>query len=152
VASLHHQVWIDAPVGKVFDALATAEGLGNWWVPHTASLTTSGTVLSHEPGGQHGTVRMLVVEAKRPSRVEWRIISSHPSRSPASAWTGTRIVFELDVRENPGHWLGIEGGHGMLTVLDFHHFGWEEQNEFLGFCNFAWAETLGMLRSWCEKR
>ncbi len=31
MATLYHQVWINAPVSKVYEALATADGLGKWW-------------------------------------------------------------------------------------------------------------------------
>jgi len=31
MATLLHQVWINAPLSKVYDSVATAEGLGTWW-------------------------------------------------------------------------------------------------------------------------
>jgi hypothetical protein len=37
-----------------------------------------------------------------------------------------------------------------LTVLEFHHLGWNGDSEYLGFCSRAWAETLVMLRRWAE--
>ena len=39
-----------------------------------------------------------------------------------------------------------------LTVLDFRHSGWDENSEFLGFCNFAGGETLLRLKQSCESR
>ncbi len=62
MATLYHQVWIDAPVAKVYEALATAEGLGNWWAPHTSTQTGAGLVLAHSPGEQHGDVKMKVLD------------------------------------------------------------------------------------------
>jgi uncharacterized protein YndB with AHSA1/START domain len=88
MATLHHQVWIDASVSKVYQALATADGLGCWWAPHTSTKTDAGLVLAHDPGPEHGEVKMKVLDATQDKRVEWEIISSHPRRSPASAWTG----------------------------------------------------------------
>jgi uncharacterized protein YndB with AHSA1/START domain len=152
MATIHHQVWIDAPVSTVYGALATADGLGRWWAPHTATETDAGLVLAHSPAGEHGDVRMKVLDATRDRRVEWEIISTHPGRSPASAWTGTHIVFEITERENPGHWLGIGEGRPRMTVLEFRHSGWNEDSPYFGFCNFAWGETLGMLKRWCESR
>jgi hypothetical protein len=93
MATLYHQVWIDAPVAKVYEALATAEGLGNWWAPHTSTDTDDGLVLAHSPGAAHGDVQMKVLASTPNRRVEWEIISTHPKRSPASAWTGTHIIF-----------------------------------------------------------
>ncbi|MDH5823935.1 hypothetical protein QFW77_13200 [Luteimonas sp. RD2P54] len=33
MATLHHQIWIDAPRSLVYSALATAQGLGRWPSP-----------------------------------------------------------------------------------------------------------------------
>ena len=58
MTTLYHQVWIDAPVANVYPAIATAEGLGHWWAPHTSTETAAGLVLAHNPGEAHGEVRM----------------------------------------------------------------------------------------------
>lgn len=113
MATLHHQVWINSSVSKVYAGLATAEGLGRWWAPHTSTKTAAG---------------------------------------PASAWTGTHLIFEITERENPGHWLGISDGGPRLAVVEFRHSGWNEDSEYFGFCNFAWGETLLTLKQWCESR
>ncbi|MCI0589336.1 MAG: SRPBCC domain-containing protein [Planctomycetes bacterium] len=150
MATIQHQVWIEAPASKVYEGLATAEGLGKWWAPHTSTQTKEGLFLSHSPGGEHGDVRMKVLDRTKDKRVEWQIVSDHPRRSPASAWTGTRILFEISERENPGPWLGIASPRKRLAVLEFSHSGWDEESDFFGFCNFAWGETLLMLKKWCE--
>lgn len=150
MATLYHQVWINAPLSTVYDALATADGLGKWWAPHTATETKEGLVLAHSPGEAHGDVEMKVVDATPPKRVEWEIISSHPRESPASAWTGTRIIFEIEERPSPGHWMGMPNGGQPMAVVNFQHAGWDERSAFLPFCNYAWGVTLDMLRSWCE--
>lgn len=150
MATLYHQVWIDAPASKVYQALATAEGLGKWWAPHTSTETPGGTILAHDPGERHGEVRFKVIGNLPNQRVEWEVISTHPSQSPASSWTGTRILFELSEETSPGGWLGMEDDGKVLTKLEFRHSGWDENSPFLGFCNYAWGETLGMLKKSCE--
>lgn len=150
MATLHHQVWINAPVARIYEALATAEGLGRWWAPHTTSHPAGSLVLAHDPGGDHGQVQMKVLDATANWRIEWEIISHHPERSPASAWTGTHIVFEITEQDNPGLWRGITDDEPKLAVLEFRHSGWDEDSEYFGFCNFAWGETLAMLKRWCE--
>jgi uncharacterized protein YndB with AHSA1/START domain len=152
MATLYHQVWMTAPLAKVYEAISTAEGLGSWWAPHTSTETDAGLVLAHNPGEEHGEVKMKVLDTVKDKRVEWEIISTHPKRSPASAWTGTHITFELTETENPGKWMGISSEEPTLTVLDFHHSGWDENSEYFGFCNFAWGETLLMLKNWCESQ
>lgn len=150
MTTLHHQVWIDASPVTVFGALATAEGLGQWWAPHTTEETGEGLVLAHSPGPAHGDVKMKVLDATPDKRVEWEIISSHPAQSPASSWTGTRIVFEIAEKPSPGHWMGQPKAGENLTVLNFYHSGWDETSPFIGFCNYAWGVTLDMLKNWCE--
>lgn len=152
MATLNHQVWINAPASKVYKALATAEGLSSWWAPHTSTQTATSLVLAHGAGSEHGEVQMKVIDKTQNKRIEWEIISTHPRLSPASAWTGTHIVFELSERKNPGHWLGISDGEARMAVVEFSHSGWDENNEFFGFCNFAWGETLLMLKQWCESK
>jgi hypothetical protein len=66
--------------------------------------------------------------------------------------TGTHIIFEITERENPGLWLGITAEAPRLAVLEFRHTGWDENSEYFGFCNFAWGETLLMLKQRCEKQ
>ena len=78
------------------------------------------------------------------------VISRHPPQSPASAWTGTEIRFDLSRRASPGAWRGLPHEGEPMTVLEFHHLGWNGDSEYLGFCSQAWAETLVMLRRWAE--
>ena len=99
MATLYHQVWINAPVAKVYEATSTADGLGKWWAPHTSIETDAGLVVAHNPGKEHGEVRMKLLDRVQDRRAEWEIISTHPKRSPASAWTGTHIAFEIAERE-----------------------------------------------------
>ena len=150
MATLFHRVWIDAPVSTVYAALVSAEGLGNWWAPHTSTETSRGLVLAHNPGPGHGEVQMRVVERTNDTRVGWEIISTHPKQSPAAAWTGTHITFELSETPSPGHWVGMDEEGKTVTRVDFRHDGWDERSEYFGFCNYAWGVTLDMLKKWCE--
>jgi hypothetical protein len=71
---------------------------------------------------------------------------------PGAGWMGTRVLFEIEERDNPGGRLGISGGGPRMAVLEFRHSGWDEESEYFGFCNFAWGATLLMLKQWCEKQ
>jgi uncharacterized protein YndB with AHSA1/START domain len=152
MATMRHMVWIDAPVGVVYAVLASAEGLGAWWAPHASVWEDGAEILSHSAGEAHGEVRMKVVERVPDTRVAWEIISTHPPQSPASAWTGTRITFDLSVQPSPGHWMGQDKAGAPFTRLDFSQAGWDEASPFYAFCNCAWGETLGMLREHCQAR
>jgi hypothetical protein len=103
----------------------------------TATETDSGLVLEHNPGPEHGVVKLKVLQMVPEKRIEWECISTHPKSSPASAWTGTHFSFEISAREN-------------RAILDFRHSGWMENSEYLGFCNFGWGVALQKLQQWCE--
>jgi hypothetical protein len=70
MSTIHHQLWINAPVAKVYEAIATADGISTWWDRQTAVPTNRGLVLEHNPGLEHGVVKLRVVE----------LVSKHPDR------------------------------------------------------------------------
>ncbi len=139
MATIHHQVSIAAPVANVYKALATAGGIGTWWDKQTPTETDRGLVLEHNPGPEHGVVRLRVVELVPDKRVEWECISTHPESSPASAWTGTHFIFELAER-------------GGATTLDFRQDGYDDRSVFLGSNNFAWGQVLQNLKQVVESQ
>ena len=106
MATLYHQVWINAPAARVYEALSTAEGISNWWDKQTATATDRGLVFEHNPGPEHGVVQLHVLQMVPNKRIEWECISTHPKSSPASAWTGTHFSFDITPREN-------------MAILDF---------------------------------
>ena len=133
MAAVHHRVSIDAPVARVFEALSSAEAIGTWWDKQTATRTDRGLVLEHNPGPEHGVVKLRVVELVPNRKIEWECISTHPKSSPASAWTDTHFVFELTERE-------------ALATLDFRQKGYPEHSEFYGSNKSAWAQVLENLK------
>ena len=123
MATLYHQVWVNAPTAKLYEAISTEKGIGSWWDKPRAAELDIGPILERIQG----------------KRVEWECISTHPKNSPASAWTGTHIIFEITEREN-------------MAILDFRHSGWDENSEYFGFCNYHWGVALQKLKQWCESQ
>lgn len=151
MATIYHQVSIDAPVGKVYEAMSTAEGISRWWDKQTPTRTDRGLVLEHNPGPEHGVVKLRVVELVPDRRVEWECISTHPRSSPASAWTGTHFIFEMAER---GDGASSPSGRRQdpTTILDFRHAGYDEQSEFFGFNDVAWGQVLQNLKQVVESQ
>ena len=146
MASIRQEVWIDAPVERVFGLLSSPEQISTWWDEQTAVDTPKGLVLEHSPGPEHGVVRFLVLETRPHELVRWRCISTHPESVPASEWTGTEIAFCLGDRSSSQvateKWaLPI----AVQTVLRLEHTGWKEEAKYLPFCNFAWAAVMTSL-------
>ncbi len=146
MSNIQHQILIHAPVAKVYDAIATAEGIPTWWDKQTLVHTDRGPVLEHHPGPEHGVVRLRVVELVPSERVEWECISTHPKSSPASAWTGTRFVFEMTDRggDLPSSHSGRNPDR--TTTLDFHQTGHDDRSAFFPSNKIAWGQVLQNLK------
>ena len=152
---IHHQVAINAPPSTVYEAIAEPENIGRWWDEQTTRNTEEGLVLEHNPGPDHGIVRLKVVELVPDKRIDWECISSHPSSSPASVWTGTHFIFEISSDESPASTavkscpdLDVEE----LVTLNFYQTNYPENSGFLGFNNFAWGQVIESLKSYCESQ
>ena len=146
MATIHHKVSINAPVAKVYAAISTAAGIGTWWDKQTATQTDRSLVLEHNPGPEHGVVKLRVVELVPDRRVEWECISTHPKSSPASAWTGTHFIFELADRPDIATPSGSKGDQRPSTLLDFCQIGYDERSEFLESNSAAWGQVLQNLK------
>ena len=146
MASIRHEVWIDAPPKRVFELLSSAEGISSWWDKQTKKETPEGIVFEHSPGPEHGIVRFLVLQSEAHSVVRWRCISIHPENVPASEWTDTEISFYLGERSSsPAAMEKWAAQIPIQTVLRLEHSGWNENAKYLPFCNYAWAEVLTKL-------
>lgn len=131
--TIQHELHINAPVARVYDAIATADGISSWWDPQTPKQTDRGLVLEHNPGPEHGIVQLRVVDRVPNKRIEWECVSRHPASSPASAWTGTHFIFELS---------GDDGA----TDVDFRQTGYDEHSAFFNANRDAWAGVLQNLK------
>lgn len=136
MAPINHQLAINAPIAKVYTAIATPEGISTWWDKQTATQTDRGVVLEHNPGPEHGIVKLRVVELVPNNRVEWQCVSMHPASSPASVWTGTHLIFELAQRD----------AHDRTTSLDFRQTGYDERSQFFETNRTAWLQVLQNLK------
>jgi uncharacterized protein YndB with AHSA1/START domain len=131
--TIQHELLINAPVARVYDAIATADGISTWWDPQTPKQTDRGLVLEHNPGPEHGIVQLRVVDRVPNKKIEWECISTHPASSPASAWTGTHFIFELS-------------GHGRATDVEFRQTGYDERSAFFNGNTEAWGQVLQNLK------
>ena len=149
MATIYHQVRMNAPTVEVYRAISTVDGIARWWDKPTESQMAVGSVLEFNPGAEHGVLRMKVLDLLPDKRVEWECISTHPKTSPASAWTGTHVVFEI-TESAPMAFEFTKRKH--MAVLDFRHSGWDETSKYFGFCNFGWGEALLKLKKRCESQ
>ena len=129
-----HRVGIKSPVDKVYTALATRDGLADWWTTNTQGESKVGGVLQFRfsaDGREIGGFDMKVLELQPARQVLWQVADG-----PAE-WIGTKIDFELKQ-------------DGEYCVVLFKHQGWKEPVEFMHHCSTKWAIFLMSLKSLLE--
>jgi uncharacterized protein YndB with AHSA1/START domain len=131
VAAIRHRVGIDACVLKVYDALATREGVAGWWTRDVRGASRPGKALAFYFGDRDPSAVMEVRELSRPECVVWRCTEG------PSEWMNTTVSFFLYE-------------DGPETVLLFTHAGWSEPFEFMHHCSTKWAYFLLGLKAGFE--
>jgi uncharacterized protein YndB with AHSA1/START domain len=129
MADILHKLSIAAPRDRVYQALATREGLAGWWTTTTDGQSAPGETLSFR-FNKHVT-EMKVEDLKPSARVVWRCTRATPE------WEGTQVTFDLTE----------EGGR---TTLLFGQRGWAEAGDFYATCSTKWATFLLSLREFAE--
>ncbi len=128
---IRHRVGIAAPRHRVYEMLATKDGLAEFWTTHVEGDSEVGGKLSFFFGRPQPGAVMEVVELSPDDRVQWRCVEGAPE------WVGTTVTFDL--KDSAGE-----------TVLLFTHADWREPVEFMHHCSTRWATFLIGLRSGLE--
>ena len=129
-----HRVGIEASPEKVYQALATPEGIAGWWTTSTTGDSRVGGMLRtvfHADGKELGAFDLKLSELQPGRRVAWQVMAGPPE------WLGSTIRFDLKQE-------------GAFTVILFKHEGWKEPVEFMYHCSTKWAIFLMSLKSLVE--
>lgn len=127
---IRHRVGIATPQQRVFETLASAEGLTEFWT-ETKGNSEIGNRLSFYFGDSNPAVVMEVVELDTDTHVKWRCVEG------VEEWVGTTITFDLS-------------RDGDETVLQFTHGDWREPTEMMQHCSTKWATFLIGFRAGLE--
>ena len=130
MADITHNLVIHSPGSEVYQAVATQEGIRNWWTIQTDIITEIGGSAEFR-FGEKNYIRMEITELIPNQKVSWIC------RVGDQQWVGTEFHFEIS-EENDG------------TILRFGHINWGDQTEFFGHCNFQWGKYLMSLKKYCE--
>jgi len=116
-----------APRERVFDAIATLEGVQGWWTPRASGSIEPGSEFELEFEGVDAQV-MRVDGSVRPSLVEWKCLThtGHPE------WEGTTVRFAL----------AEAGPHE--CELEFRHVGLVPELRCYDACERGWDFFLGV--------
>jgi uncharacterized protein YndB with AHSA1/START domain len=121
---IKHSIQISAAPEAVYQLVATAEGLGQWWATDVAEA--DGAVAL---GFFNRTTvyRLRPMVDHSPSEAEWLC-------ETGDEWNGTRLVFRLE-------------GTGSGTTLRFAHAGWRSETDYFTNCNTTWGELMYRLKA-----
>jgi uncharacterized protein YndB with AHSA1/START domain len=129
MADIHELITIEASPDRLYDAVATAQGLASWW---TSDVQVNGKSITLGFEGHSVIFRMSVELARRPEQIEWQCTGEAPE------WTGTHLSFQF----RPGQ----DGG----TDVHLTHSGWKSASDYMAQCTYAWAHVLDRLKSYAE--
>ena len=124
-----HRVGVQGSAAKVFEALATLDGLSHWWIVGTTGDPRVGGTLRFSPDG--GGFEMKVLEARPGEVVKWQCVGG------PREWIGTDLTFRLLQKDDH-------------TFVLFTHAGWRDPVEFMHHCSTKWATFLISLRDALE--
>jgi uncharacterized protein YndB with AHSA1/START domain len=68
------EITVHAPVERLFDAVATPDGVRGWWTRLVSGSSDRGGALRLDFEGMDEHIDLRVVRSRRPTEVEWRVI------------------------------------------------------------------------------
>jgi uncharacterized protein YndB with AHSA1/START domain len=125
---IRHRVGIAAPAERVYEALATREGLSGWWTRDVRGESEVGKQLAFYFGGTEPAAVMEVTALVPGRRVAWRCVAG------PEEWVGTTFTFDLQDSADE-------------IAIAFTNAGWREPIEFMHHCSTKWAYFLLTLRA-----
>ncbi len=129
---IRHRVTVAAPLGQVYEAIATPEGISQWWTRDgVRGASTEGSQLRFFFGQPEPAAVMEVARLDPAGQVRWSCVGG------ADEWVGTTLAFDL--AETDGE-----------TVVLFTHAGWRSPSEFMAHCSARWAYFLLSLKGYLE--
>jgi uncharacterized protein YndB with AHSA1/START domain len=126
-----HALPIAAPPERIFDAVATAEGLASWWTSLVTAEPRVGSMAIFGFAGSTTVFRMRVDALDRPRRISWHCVGDHPE------WKDAVLTFDLKPQNGE-------------TLLRFTHAGWRAADGWIGECSYTWAHVLARLKAAAE--
>ena len=130
-----HRIGIRAPASKVYEAVATTQGVAGWWTRDTTGTTGPGGKVEVRfrgtDGREIGQMKFEMTKLEPDRHVHWRILEGPPE------WIGTDVTFAL-------------ARDGDMTIVVFGHRNWNEPVEFMAHCSMKWAVFLLSLRQFVE--
>ena len=129
-------VSVNAPAGRITDALATTEGLASFWTTDSHAAPEAGSAARFGFGGPELQMRIDQLDPGR--RIAWTCLNDFPM--PPGHWAGTTVTWDL-----------TPSGNGDVTVL-LQHGNWPAPitQADLAATAYTWALVLTALKGYAE--
>ena len=129
---IRHRVVITSPLDSTYEAVATKEGLSEWWTRDGVQGESSeGQRLQFFFGKPEPAAVMEVARLDPSGHVDWHCVGG------ADEWIGTTLTFDLTHKNDE-------------TVVLFTHADWRGSTDFMAHCSARWAYFLLSLKSYLE--
>ena len=129
---IRHRVAISAPLKSVYEAVATTEGISEWWTRDgVRGESSEGSKVEFYFGSPEPAAVMEVTGLDPDGHVSWYCVEG------ADEWVGTKLTFDLTHKDDE-------------TVVLFTHADWRDPSEFMAHCSARWAYFLLSLKSYME--
>jgi len=129
---IRHRVVISAPLQRVYEAVATSEGISEWWTRDgVRGESSEGSSLQFFFGQPEPAAVMEITRLGPDGHVRWKCVAG------ADEWVGTELAFDLTDQDDG-------------TAVMFSHAGWRHPSEFMAHCSARWAYFLLSLKSYVE--
>lgn len=129
---IRHRVCISAPLGTVYDAIASTDGLSEWWTRDgVRGESSEGSEIQFFFGQPEPAAVMEVTRLDPEGQVNWSCVGGPDD------WVGTHLTFDLAQADDE-------------TVVVFTHADWQEPSDFMAHCSARWAYFLLSLKSYRE--
>lgn len=126
-----HVLQIHTKPEKVFKAIATAEGLSNWWSTKVKAEEKIGGFVDFTFVADFNP-DMKITALDEPREVRWECVAGHDK------WQDNRFSFTLTENENGTQLKFIQEYANEISDIDY------------GTYNFNWGYYLHSLKEYCE--
>jgi uncharacterized protein YndB with AHSA1/START domain len=133
MANINHQITIQAPAQKIYELIATKDGIRKWLTEddgwNIKGKETIGSTLLFYFGEHHH--EMKVSKLIPDKEVSWDCTVGHPE------WIGTSVSFAIE-------------NNGDENILRFAHTGWANRTKFFDQCSQVWKGNISDIKNVAE--
>jgi uncharacterized protein YndB with AHSA1/START domain len=128
---IYHNLTINCPKEKIFEAIATTSGMNNWWTLDCHGVFEINEVINLNFTDKYNWFAQIsIFEVNQ--NIEFKVTQA------TKDWLPTRFGFQL-IEENKN-----------CTTVEFYHKNWKEISKEFRVASFCWAILLSQLKTYLE--